>query len=222
MRATIDHLVYACTDLESTCGWIAETTGVRPTPGGRHPGEGTRNALLSLGERTYLELIAPDESQTAVPKPLAFGIDTLRAPSLRAWACSPADIVEAAKTFRRGGHGLGEPVGGRRLTPEGSEITWTLALPESPSGGKPGAFSDYDVSLLPFLIDWGQSPHPAATSPVGLVLEHFVVSGPSPDALSGLLEEIGLEGPWSVEASPAPALRAVLKNPQGGYLTLAS
>jgi hypothetical protein len=222
VTATIDHLVYACTDLESTCGWIAEATGVVPTLGGRHPGEGTRNALLSLGERTYLELIAPDESQTAVPKPLAFGIDALRAPSLRAWACSPADIAEAAKISRLSGHRLDEPVGGRRLTPEGSEITWTLALPESPPAGEPGAFSDYDVALLPFLIDWGESPHPATTSPVGLVLEHFVLSGPSPDALRGLLVDIGLEGPWAVEASPEPALRAVLKNPQGGHLTLAS
>jgi hypothetical protein len=221
VTATIDHLVYACTDLESTCGWIAETTGVTPAPGGRHPGEGTRNALLSLGERTYLELIAPDESQTAVSKPLAFGIDALRAPSLRAWACSPADIAGAAKTSRRGGHPLGEPVAGRRLTEEGSEITWTLALPQSPRA-EPGAFSDYDVALLPFLIDWGQSPHPVTTSPVGLVLEHFVLSGPSPDALRGLLEDIGLKGPWAVEASPAPALRAVLKKPQGGHLTLAS
>jgi hypothetical protein len=221
VTATIDHLVYACTDLESTCGWIAETTGVTPAPGGRHPGEGTRNALLSLGERTCLELIAPDESQTAVSKPLAFGIDALRAPSLRAWACSPADIAGAAKTSRRGGHPLGEPVAGRRLTEEGSEITWTLALPQSPRA-EPGAFSDYDVALLPFLIDWGQSPHPVTTSPVGLVLEHFVLSGPSPDALRGLLEDIGLKGPWAVEASPAPALRAVLKKPQGGHLTLAS
>jgi len=73
-----------------------------------------------------------------------------------------------------------------------------------------------------FRSDWGQSPHPVTTSPVGLVLEHFVLSGPSPDALRGLLEDIGLKGPWAVEASPAPALRAVLKKPQGGHLTLAS
>jgi hypothetical protein len=222
VTASIDHLVYACTDLGSTCGWITGTTGVAPTPGGRHLGEGTRNALLSLGERTYLELIAPDETQTAVPKPLAFGIDNLRTPSLRAWACSPADFAEAAQTARRGGHRLGEPVGGRRLTPEGIEITWALALPESAAAGKPGGFSDYDVALLPFLIDWGQSPHPATTSPVGLVLEHFVLSGPSPDSLQRLLEDIGLEGPWAVEASPAPALRAVVKNLRGGHLTLAS
>lgn len=32
---------------------------MRPVYGGRHPGAGTQNALLSLGPRSYMEILAP-------------------------------------------------------------------------------------------------------------------------------------------------------------------
>jgi hypothetical protein len=42
----IDHLVYATPDIEATVDELAERLGVRATPGGRHRGLGTWNALL--------------------------------------------------------------------------------------------------------------------------------------------------------------------------------
>ena len=40
----VDHLVFACPDLEQGVEQIADLLGVRATPGGRHEGLGTHNA----------------------------------------------------------------------------------------------------------------------------------------------------------------------------------
>ena len=40
--------------------YVADLTGATPRPGGKHAGMGTHNALVKLGERLYLEIIAID------------------------------------------------------------------------------------------------------------------------------------------------------------------
>jgi hypothetical protein len=62
--ASVDHLVWGGPDLDREIDRLEQWTGVRAVLGGRHPGEGTRNALIRLGPTTYLELIGPDLTQT--------------------------------------------------------------------------------------------------------------------------------------------------------------
>src|SRR5688500_16482444 len=68
----VDHLFYATPDLERGIAEIKRLVGVRATPGGKHPGRGTRNAFIALGPNSFLEIVAPDPDQTPTQRSAPF------------------------------------------------------------------------------------------------------------------------------------------------------
>ncbi|NUO97929.1 MAG: VOC family protein [Nonomuraea sp.] len=196
----LDHLVYAVPDLLAGVAEFADRTGVRPVPGGSHPG-GTANYLVRFGDTSYLEIIGPDPE--ADVRPRAFGLETLTDPRLAAWAVRPGDIDETVKLARERGYDPGDVQPLSRRTPSGELLEWRLTRREDPAAVRP----------VPFLIDWGGTTHPAASGlpPVGLA--SFAAVHPDPGALRRDLAALGVD--LDVTEGPEVALRAVLDTPHG-------
>lgn len=199
--AMLDHILLGCNDLERGIAFVEEKTGVRAAFGGVHPGRGTQNALLSLGERRYLEIIAPDPKQSGVewfPE-----IKDLVSPRIIGWAEHTDNIEELAKKFSGSGIRAEEPRAGSRKRPDGQVLNWkTMNLLDSRGG------------LLPFFIEWSKdSTHPSTDSSPGCRLEYFGLATTNPDEWRKLLRALGIDLP--VEHGEKTQLVARIAGPKG-------
>jgi hypothetical protein len=199
----VDHLVWGGRDLEQEIDRLHALIGVRATPGGRHIGQGTWNALIGLGPTMYLELIAPDPSQPPPAGPRWFGLDHLTTPRLITWAANGEDLEHRVDLIRRAGLELGEVRSGHRHQSDGQVLSWRLTDPDIRHGD----------GLVPFLIDWGRSPHPSEHAPGGARLVELRAEHPDPAVVIPLLRHVGIE--LRVSRGPAPALIATLETLHG-------
>ncbi|MDH6453764.1 hypothetical protein RKD27_002067 [Streptomyces sp. SAI-126] len=183
--ARLDHLVLATPDLAATVADFARRTGVHPAPGGVHVGLGTRNHLVSLGGAAYLEIIGPDPEQPEPMGPRPFDVDTLAAARTVTWAIAPPDLDAAVATARARGYDPGEIRPMSRRRPDGTLLEWRLTDGETqhPSG------------LVPFLIDWGASPHPTASGLPTTALLSLTATAPAPHEIQPLLTALDTELP---------------------------
>ncbi|HEY2164320.1 MAG TPA: VOC family protein [Gemmatimonadaceae bacterium] len=185
MLQRIDHLVYAAPDLDAACAEIERRLGAAPSPGGQHIGRGTRNALVAIGPRSYLEIIAPDPDQPSPNGPRWFNIDSMETPRLVAWAAHATNLTQlVADATRRGVH-LGSVASGSRKRADGVALTWDVTDPTT-------VLAD---GVIPFFIDWKTSPHPATSATVGPVLVELRARHPDPQRVRRLLEVLGVELP---------------------------
>ncbi len=178
----LDHILLGSSDLQAGIAFVESHTGVRAEFGGVHPGRGTQNALLSLGDRRYLEIIAPDPAQPNSQNPIAAEIRSLKEPRLVGWAAHPGNLSSFVEKLRAAGIAFRGPTPGSRKRPDGRLLQWqTLNLDDDYSG------------LLPFFIEWAaDSPHPSTDAPTGCSLIHFELATPDPEALKGAKALLGL------------------------------
>jgi hypothetical protein len=198
----LDHILLGSNDLQRGIAFVEQHAGVRAAFGGVHPGRGTQNALLSLGTRRYLEIIAPDPQQN-VSAELASMLKKLSQPRLVGWATHPGDIQVFAADLAKAGVAAEGPTAGSRKRPDGSVLRWkTLNLKDDANG------------LLPFFIEWSaDSPHPSSDAPSGCQLLRFELLAPDPAALAKTTARLKFAAP--IAKGSSPQLHAVISGLNG-------
>jgi hypothetical protein len=170
-------------------------------PGGRHPGAGTANAIVTLGSHQYLELIAVVDAGEAAGSARSGRIAeaVARGATFASWAVRVDDL----ETARARLGATGEIQAGARERPDGVRLEWrSLDL-------EPG---------LPFLISWGGASHPGELGDgrvVSVVLEDSP-GGP----LRRLLDAAGLDVRYEVRAGAGPRLVSLEVETGGRTLTI--
>jgi len=207
--ALLDHILLGSSDLARGIDFVEKRTGVRAAFGGVHPGRGTRNALLSLGDHTrlelnprrYLEIIAPDPQQSGAPD--HYGLLKLTEPRLVGWAAHPGDLNQFATRLRQAGIAFDGPIPGSRKCPDGRLLQWkTLNLKDDHGG------------LLPFFIEWSaDTVHPSADSPAGCRIVRFEIATPEPEQLSKIVAILSLD--VKIVKAEHAQLRATIAGPKG-------
>lgn len=179
----IDHIVWYSADLAEARRSFAQGLGQEPLYGGEHPGEGTANALLSLGPSAYLEILGRDPEQHEAA--LDPEVKALQGSGIYHWAVGGVDLAAVAARAEAAGLTGGALVPGGRVKPDGERISWVCW----------GLHGHRFGSLIPFFIDWGDTRHPAQAAPRGGELSQFEIRTPEAAALSEIFRILGIDVP---------------------------
>lgn len=216
-RSEFDHLVIACKTLDDGAAWVEQQLGVRPSNGGKHVAMGTHNALLKLGPRAFLEVIAIDPAAEPPQRPRWFSLDEpemqaqlATGPRLITWVVRSQSLATACARV---------PDLGEIMPMSRGEFRWSIAVPETGSLAWGG--------ILPTAIQWaagedGVVHHPgdvledSGCEWVRLELSHpAAVLGTS--GIMGMFRELKIFGP--VNLAPGPKrLAATIRTPGGDVL----
>ncbi|HZI56266.1 MAG TPA: VOC family protein [Verrucomicrobiae bacterium] len=204
----LDHILLGVSDLDHGIAWVEERSGVRAAFGGVHPGRGTRNALLALGPRRYLEIIAPDPQQAGSPASKeiwAARLNAFQVPRLIGWAVHTDDLSATAQKATSAGIAMEAPRNGSRARPDGKVLRWkSFGLKEDYGG------------VLPFFIEWDRdSVHPAQDAPAGCKLLQFSAESPSPKQVADDARKLGLS--FNTTQGKKPVLHARISGKKGEF-----
>jgi hypothetical protein len=135
----IDHIVIGVRDLDAAQAQFEDRYSLTTVEGGRHPGWGTANRLVPLGD-AYLELVTVVDKAEAASSDFGRWVSAMLDGNSRfGWAVRTDDLDRTASRL-----GLDVADGSRRSR-AGQLLHWRIA-------GVARAAQD---SSLPFFIEWG-------------------------------------------------------------------
>lgn len=202
----IDHVILGVNDLQKGIEEFERLTGVKAVYGGAHPGRGTHNALVSLGEPpnlgSYLEILAPNPEDGGDPNWIG-DLKGLTSLTPVGWAARGEDLPALQQSLKDQGIETDQVRPGARNRPDGTRLAW-----------KTLGFAQSSHPLLPFFIEWDPAgAHPSATSPAGCRLTGFTLEDPDPDTLRKPLQAAGV--PVDVREGKESRIRISLACPKG-------
>jgi hypothetical protein len=203
----LDHVLIAVADLTAAGREFEARFGLASIEGGRHPGWGTANRIVPLGD-AYLELISVVDRAVAEQTRFGRWVAAAWPHHIRplGWAVRTDDVNDVAGR-------LGLPIQPRsRARPDGTLVRWRLAGLER-AAAEPS---------LPFFIEWEGTPLPGR-SPVihpggPFEIERLRLQG-DPDRLADWLGSHRL--PIEVRPGP-PAVESVVLTGEAGGIAIAA
>ncbi len=156
---------------------------------------------MSFGDGCYLEIIAPDPQQT-IAGTNGQRFAGLPKPELLHWAVRSDDLAGLSARFTAGGLTPGAIRDMARVAPGGERLQWQLM---GITGHKLGG-------LMPFFIDWQDTPHPSIGAPVVGLLKALRLGLPQDLSASGFLAELVAD---LIEVRAEPGLTVAFESPAG-------
>lgn len=204
MTRKLDHIVYAVPDLEKAMADFEKMTGIAPVFGGYHTTQGTKNALVNLGNKAYLEFLAIDPQNTDIVAPRWMGIDLIQQPLITRWALKSDDLKKDSIIVKNYHQSMGKIKGGQRKTTNQQLLQWEMIMP----------LATPKVELIPFFCDWQNSEiHPTDSLPQQGAFKQLQLTHPTPDKFISTLKELSLD--LAVFPKNNISIKATIETPKG-------
>ena len=197
----LDHLAVVCRTIEEGASYVEAVLGAKLSPGGSHPNMGTHNALLSLGPKTYLEVIAVDPSAQRPQQRRWFNLDNYAGPPrMMNWICRTDDLYEALDAA--------PPGSGTAQRMWRGDFAWRMGVTEF--GRLP-----YD-DAMPALMQWETGGHPNQRLPdQGFRLTRLDVFHPAAEEMVQAFPALESLDLVSIRTGPEKRLIASISTPDG-------